>query len=138
MLTNYVFFVAEKRQSTESHGFLSDLLFNSICEVVKNQSALLKRIQLSQRDDIIERTDMIAVVKRHILFIRKSYKLLYRKLMEKSNVGLTEFLITGTSGIGKSCFLIYILMQLLCEGFTDLLTTNVSTVSKFGTHTRRV
>lgn len=37
-------------------------------------------------------------------------------MKKKSTCSLKRFLITGTSGIGKSCFLIYILMQLLCEG----------------------
>src|SRR5947207_607657 len=45
---------------------------------------------------------------------------------EKSsgNGGLTKFLITGTSGIGKSCFLIYVLIQLLCENATVIFQSS--------------
>jgi hypothetical protein len=85
---------------------------------VKNQRVILKLIQQSQKENIIRHTDTIAVVERHILFIRKSYRLLYQELINKSKAGLKKFLITGTSGIGKSCFLIYLLMQLLCKDFT--------------------
>jgi hypothetical protein len=47
--------------------------------------------------------------------MRKSYKYLYNQLKKKSACGLKKFLITNISNIRKSCFLIYILVQLLCE-----------------------
>ena len=50
--------------------------------------------------------------------VRKSCKYLYNALKEKSAVGLRKFLITGTSGIGKSRFLVYILIQVLREDVT--------------------
>ncbi|PKY53291.1 hypothetical protein RhiirA4_425906 [Rhizophagus irregularis] len=112
----------EKRQSTESHGSNKkqklDPLFESICEAVKDLGTKLTKIQQSEQEEIISHTETLAVVERRLLFVRKIYKLLYSELKKKSKDGLTKFLITGTSGIGKSCFLIYILMQLLYEGST--------------------
>lgn len=71
--------------------------------------------QDQQKDNVIEHNEELAVIEKKVLYVRKSYKYLYDQLKKKSGCGLKKFLITGTSGIGKSCFLVYVLMQLLCE-----------------------
>ena len=96
---------------------LSDPLFENICNLVRNQKKKLCAIQ-DQQDNIIQHDKDLAVLEKNVLYVRKSYKYLYNTLKENSAVGLRRFLITGTSGIGKSCFLIYILIQLLCEDVT--------------------
>jgi hypothetical protein len=55
----------------------------------------------------------LAVVKKQALYIRKAYEDLYH-IVTKENVD-PRFLISGTSGVGKSCFLIYLLIRLLCN-----------------------
>jgi hypothetical protein len=55
----------------------------------------------------------LAVVKEQVLYIRKAYEDLYH-IVTKKNYD-PRFLIYGTSGIGKSCFLIYLLIRLLCN-----------------------
>ncbi|CAI2187722.1 2422_t:CDS:2, partial [Funneliformis geosporum] len=91
-------------------------LFESIYNIVKSQKdQLLEMQQDQQKNNVIEHNEELAVIEKKILYVRKSYKNLYDQLKKKSGCGLKKFLITGTSGIGKSCFLVYVLMQLLCE-----------------------
>uniref|UniRef100_U9T1W8 Crinkler family protein n=1 Tax=Rhizophagus irregularis (strain DAOM 181602 / DAOM 197198 / MUCL 43194) TaxID=747089 RepID=U9T1W8_RHIID len=111
-----------KRKSTESNGFNKkqkfDPLFENICNLVRNQKQKLCAIQDQQDNTIIQHDEDLAVLEKSVLYVRKSYKYLYNKLEKKSADGLKRFLITGTSGIGKSCFLIYVLIQLLCDDVT--------------------
>ncbi|RGB25226.1 hypothetical protein C1646_747443 [Rhizophagus diaphanus] len=111
-LRKYVKSNAGKHKSTESNGF------NKKQKFVRNQKQKLCAIQDQQDNTIIQHDEDLAVLEKSVLYVRKSYKYLYNTLKENSAVGLRRFLITGTSGIGKSCFLIYILIQLLCEGVT--------------------
>nr|CAG8607904.1 10953_t:CDS:2 [Entrophospora candida] len=112
-----------KRQFIESNESSKkkklDPLFESICNLVKNQKDQLRLIQQNQQNDVIKHDGELAVIEKEVLFVRKSYKFLYNELKRKSSKGgINKFLITGTSGIGKSCFLIYVLIQLLCEDAT--------------------
>ena len=55
----------------------------------------------------------LAVIKEHVLYVRESYRDLYHIVTNKNCD--PRFLISGTSGVGKSCFLIYLLIRLLCN-----------------------
>ena len=55
----------------------------------------------------------LAVINEHVLYVRKSYIDLYH-IVTNENCN-PKFLISGTSGVGKSCFLIYLLIRLLCN-----------------------
>ncbi|CAG8608911.1 7853_t:CDS:2 [Paraglomus occultum] len=62
----------------------------------------------------------IAVIKRQALYVRQSYVDLYKVLIRATDAGdktsldyYPKYLLTGTSGIGKSCFLAYLLIELL-------------------------
>ena len=55
----------------------------------------------------------LAVIKEHVLYVRESYRDLYH-IVTNENCD-PKFLISGTSGVGKSCFLIYLLIRLLCN-----------------------
>ncbi len=91
-------------------------MFESIYNIAKSRKdQLLEMQQDQQKNSVIEHNEELAVIEKKVLYVRKSYKYLYDQLKKKSDCGLKKFLITGTSGIGKSCFLIYVLMQLLCE-----------------------
>ncbi|CAB5193513.1 hypothetical protein RhiirA5_504506 [Rhizophagus irregularis] len=109
-----------KRKSTESNEFDKkqklNPLFESIYNIAKSQKdQLLEMQQDQQKNNVIKHNEELAVIEKKVLYVRKSYKYLYDQLKKKSGYGLKKFLITGTSGIGKSCFLVYVLMQLLCE-----------------------
>ncbi|CAI2180472.1 4112_t:CDS:2 [Funneliformis geosporum] len=58
----------------------------------------------------------LAVIKKPAIYVRESYEELYHLMIDQASKSSDhKFLVTGTSGIGKSCFLIYFLIQLLCE-----------------------
>ncbi|CAG8470223.1 14015_t:CDS:2 [Acaulospora morrowiae] len=112
---------------------LGNPLFTNILEVVLNlRKALPENLQddietmseeqeLEQEELISINTNLIqhpdrkplAVIMEHVLYVRKSYKDLYR-IVTKDKYD-PRFLISGTSGVGKSCFLIYLLIRLLCN-----------------------
>ncbi|RIB06214.1 hypothetical protein C2G38_2046960 [Gigaspora rosea] len=54
----------------------------------------------------------LAIIDMPALYMRQSYKDLYRMIITMKN---SKFLITGTSGVGKSCFLLYLMIRLLCN-----------------------
>ncbi|RIA89464.1 hypothetical protein C1645_738602 [Glomus cerebriforme] len=95
---------------------VSNPLLENICNLVKNQKDKLREKQLDQQNNtIIQHNEKLAVLEKSVLYVRKY---LYSQLKKKSDDGLSKFFITGTSGIGKSCFLIYVLIQLLCKDAT--------------------
>jgi hypothetical protein len=58
----------------------------------------------------------LAVIGKSAIYVRESYEDLYYLITNRASKGSDhKFLVTGTSGIGKSCFLIYFLVRLLCE-----------------------
>ncbi|CAG8596254.1 6061_t:CDS:2, partial [Acaulospora morrowiae] len=112
---------------------LGNPLFTNTLEVILN---LRKALPDNLRDDIetmseeqeIEQEELtsintniiqhpdrkpLAVIKEHVLYVRKSYKDLYHIVNNEKYD--PRFLISGTSGVGKSCFLIYLLIRLLCN-----------------------
>ncbi|PKK58328.1 hypothetical protein RhiirC2_763480 [Rhizophagus irregularis] len=91
---------------------VGDPSFNDLLEMV----AHLKRESTHWEElDFIEhptRKDL-PIVQQPKLYIREDYKALYQIVNKK---GLDpKFLINGTSGIGKSCFLLYLLIRILCS-----------------------
>ncbi|CAG8740392.1 5654_t:CDS:2, partial [Racocetra fulgida] len=79
-----------------------DSLFESVLEVIDAQCF----IQHPNKKPL-------AIIEMQALYARLAYKDLYRLVTnEDSN---SRFLITGTSGVGKSCFLLYLLIRLLCN-----------------------
>ncbi|KAK7440828.1 hypothetical protein VKT23_016906 [Stygiomarasmius scandens] len=60
------------------------------------------------------------------LYIRPCYKDLYNYLLSQSDQRGT--LVTGSPGIGKSCFLVYALVRRLMEGKTTILSNSVDTI----------
>jgi len=58
----------------------------------------------------------LAVIKKPTIYVRESYKDLYYLMIDQASESSNhKFLIIDTSSIGKSCFLIYFLIQLLCK-----------------------
>jgi len=59
---------------------------------------------------------LLAVIGKPAIYVRESYEDLYYLITNRASKDFDhKFLVTGTSGIGKSCFLIYFLVRLLCE-----------------------
>ncbi|CAB4384342.1 unnamed protein product [Rhizophagus irregularis] len=62
---------------------------------------------------------LLAVIEKPAMYVRESYEDLRYRLIELASRGPKntkhKFLVTGTSGVGKSCFLIYFLILHLCE-----------------------
>ena len=108
-------------------------MFTNILEVVLN---LRKTLPQSLQDNIETMSDeqeteqeeltsidtnliqhpdrkQLAVIKEHVLYVRESYRDLYH-IVTNENCN-PRLLISGTSGVGKSCFLIYLLIRLLCN-----------------------
>jgi hypothetical protein len=65
----------------------------------------------------------LAVVEAPNLYIREAYEKLY-DLAKQSDDQFSRILITGTSGFGKSCYLVYLLIRLLKENFTVIFQSN--------------
>ncbi|CAI2198027.1 14007_t:CDS:2, partial [Funneliformis geosporum] len=104
------------RKSTELDKLLY-CQFENIVNIVKSQRAKLSEMQRDQQNNsIIKHNEDLPVIEKKLLYVRKSYKYLYEQLKKKSDCSLYRLLITGKSGVRKSYFLIYVLMQLLCEG----------------------
>ncbi|RHZ76166.1 hypothetical protein Glove_202g84 [Diversispora epigaea] len=102
---------------------LGNPLFTNILEVILD---LRKTLPESLRKEEQEESTSIdtnliqhpckkplAVIKEHVLYVRKSYRDLYH-IITNENCD-PKHLVSGTSGVGKSCFLIYLLIQLLCN-----------------------
>ncbi|CAG8486714.1 4514_t:CDS:2 [Acaulospora morrowiae] len=109
---------------------LGNLLFTNILDVILN---LRKTLPESLRDDIETMTEEqeikqeevtsnliqyldrkpLAVIQEHVLYVQKSYEDLYH-IVTNENCH-PKFLISGTSGVGKLCFLIYLLIRFLCN-----------------------
>ncbi|CAG8509416.1 13055_t:CDS:2 [Funneliformis mosseae] len=91
---------------------VGDPSFNDLLEVVahlKRESTNWKKL------DFIEhpiRKDL-PIIQQPKLYIREDYKALYQ-IVNKEELD-PKFLINGTSGIGKSYFLLYLLIQILCS-----------------------
>ncbi|CAG8611666.1 10636_t:CDS:2 [Ambispora gerdemannii] len=128
-------FDTDKDKRTYLRSLISppDPLFTNILDVVLN---LRKTLPESLRDDIetmseeqeIEQEELtsnliqhpnrkpLAVIKEPVLYVRESYRDLYHIVTNENDEDCDlKFLITGTSGVGKSCFLIYLLIRLLCN-----------------------
>ena len=68
----------------------------------------------AQEQDIIRnKSGDLAIIDEPALYVRQAYKDFYRFVTNP--LPDPRFLITGTSGVGKSCFLLYLLIQLLCN-----------------------
>jgi hypothetical protein len=100
-------------------------LFKNICDVIEPRVTMSNN---KQDDDIIKHIETLAVIEKCILvcFVRKIYKIIYNELKEKSNVCLTRFLITGTSGIGKT----YTLMQLCLRISLPFLGLSIAMIGR--------
>ena len=58
----------------------------------------------------------LAVIGKSAMYVRESYMNIYDLIIDRASKGSNhKFLVTGTSGIGKSCFLIYFIIRLLHE-----------------------
>ncbi|PKY52515.1 hypothetical protein RhiirA4_470194 [Rhizophagus irregularis] len=111
-------FKSEPERSTKKKG---DPSFGDILEVVTS----LKRnatsnpgsstdAQESDLQDIIRgKNGNLAVIGESALYVRRAYKDLYLLVTDPDPD--SKFIITGTSGVGKTCFLLYLLIQLLCN-----------------------
>ncbi|CAG8637334.1 7411_t:CDS:2, partial [Ambispora gerdemannii] len=62
----------------------------------------------------------LAVIEKSALYVRESYEDLYDLIINQVDGNFKyKLLVTGTSGVGKSCFLIYLLIQLFHD-FEDV------------------
>ncbi|CAB4435540.1 unnamed protein product [Rhizophagus irregularis] len=96
---------------TEVRG-KGDPSFNDLLEVVahlKRESTNWEELKFIEHPTGKD----LPVVQQPKLYIRQDYKALYQ-IINKKNLD-PKFLINGTSGIGKSCFLLYLLVRLLCS-----------------------
>ncbi|KAF8272909.1 hypothetical protein EI94DRAFT_104998 [Lactarius quietus] len=50
-----------------------------------------------------------------VLLVREEYEISYKNLCDLKKCPGGGVVVTGQSGIGKTCFLYYLLLQLLCE-----------------------
>jgi len=69
----------------------------------------------------------LPVINRPALYVREEYKDIYHLLINNSLTGSHhKLVVTGTSGVGKSCFLIYFLIRLLyeCENITIIFQSH--------------
>ncbi|CAI2187451.1 8276_t:CDS:2, partial [Funneliformis geosporum] len=93
--------------------------FSNICDLVNHLRNSKKEVIASTSgstniEDVIE--EMIIKEEEPALYVRKSYEDLYHLMINQASKSSDhKFLVTGISGIGKLCFLIYFLIQLLCE-----------------------
>ncbi|GBC06270.1 hypothetical protein RclHR1_06720006 [Rhizophagus clarus] len=99
--------------------------FNNIVELIKALQAdkeAVKTILSEERSPehhiVINHflSKPLALIEKPTIFVRKPYEDLYRLIINKTSKGSKhKFLVSGTSGIGKSCFLVYFLIRHLCE-----------------------
>ncbi|GES95208.1 crinkler (CRN) family protein, putative [Rhizophagus clarus] len=99
------------KSESESETGVGDPSFNDLLEVVSH----LKRKLNWEGGDFIEHPTGkdLPIVQQPKLYIRQDYKELYEIVNNKELD--PKFLINGTSGIGKSCFLLYLLIRILCS-----------------------
>ncbi|RIA94571.1 hypothetical protein C1645_551497 [Glomus cerebriforme] len=115
---------------------IADPTFSNICELVSyliesDNTKEIEKIEISSSTEIEEEKSEnykgkifkhpqdkpLAVIGKPALYVRESYEEIYHMLIHQASSGDIDhkFLITGTAGTGKSCFLIYFLIRLLCE-----------------------
>ncbi|CAB4385786.1 unnamed protein product [Rhizophagus irregularis] len=103
-------------QREPKHRKFIESTFKNIFDLVKNirnssTPILDKQCFIKHPQDKI-----LAVIEKPTMYVRESFVDLYHILTNKTSKGSGhKFIITGTAGIGKSCFLIYMLIRLLCE-----------------------
>ena len=102
---------------------LSEETFSNICDIVRHLRTSEKKADIKDNiPNIIKHPQgkPFAVIGKPAIYVRDSYEDLYHLITDQASKGSDhKFLVTGTSGIGKSCFLIYFLVRLLCE-FRDV------------------
>ncbi|CAJ0847754.1 1586_t:CDS:2 [Entrophospora sp. SA101] len=105
---------------------------------------LVKQLKLSQDKELGEISEMnlqniikspndrsFPVINRPALYVREEYKDIYHLLINNSSTGSChKFIVTGTSGVGKSCFLVYFLIRLLyeCENITRKVRNSIALI----------
>ncbi|EGF76439.1 hypothetical protein BATDEDRAFT_28349 [Batrachochytrium dendrobatidis JAM81] len=103
-----------KKQRTETSVLFSPcqiLFYNNVCKATENDGWILF-------GQDIPSTSL------NKLYIRDSYK----SIASRINPGIKRAIITGTPGIGKSLFLIYLLWKLVKEGKRVLFIYHPSTI----------
>ncbi|RXW14477.1 hypothetical protein EST38_g11376 [Candolleomyces aberdarensis] len=70
-------------------------------------------------DDLVDLTQSNGT-----LYVRTEYQVMYERLEADSKLKATRVVVTGQSGIGKSYFLVYVLLRQLTQGKTTLFSTS--------------
>ncbi|GBC06854.1 hypothetical protein RclHR1_00710005 [Rhizophagus clarus] len=91
-------------------------LFDNVLDVIKQQPVL----RPVPKNVIKHPSNLeLPVIERSSLYVRKAYVELYDLIAKYGSVKAPnlkhKFLLTGTSGVGKSCFMIYLLIRIMRE-----------------------
>ncbi|GJJ72954.1 hypothetical protein EMPS_05312 [Entomortierella parvispora] len=111
------------RQRVTLLGFLGqDLLVTDDFNSLVLAAVELRNVDIGELGEITATGDLkFPIVQAGDLYIRDTYRELYGAIVKTFESGVNRIIVTGTSGIGKSVFLVYLAIRLLAESDTIVI-----------------
>ena len=97
-------------------GFWPNNIYTSLREVAAQYKNAGKKFP---KTGFITSEEEFPIVNGRMLYIRQCYRIFYNVIVQTTENKDTCIAMTGTPGIGKSCFLIYFILWLLYESTDD-------------------